>query len=79
MGLRTMLQCDRIATALLESQLEPQNLPTRHVGVSLCVEGNISAGKSTFLRFMEEELNKRSQEREQGGQAFDPVEVTLAC
>ena len=49
-GLRTLPQCRRVADALLAAARSTTT------GVSLCVEGNISAGKSTFLQEIQAEL-----------------------
>ena len=51
MGLRTMQQCRQVADAVLAAVRQQAGK-----AVSLCVEGNISAGKSTFLREIEREL-----------------------
>ena len=55
-----MLQCERIAAAVEEHEQAAASDSSARLGVSLCVEGNISAGKSTFLQLMEQELNLRS-------------------
>ena len=49
MGLRTRRQCDQIAKYLQSWQQENKQ-------VTLCVEGNISAGKSTFLNVIRKTL-----------------------
>lgn len=53
--------CEMIAAHLLELQREAaenaaQPLPAPEKKLTLCVEGNISAGKSSFLRMLTQDI-----------------------
>lgn len=60
-GIRLKKHCDMIAQHLLELQrdADADNTarlpPPKEKKLTLCVEGNISAGKSTFLRMLAQE------------------------
>jgi polynucleotide 5'-kinase involved in rRNA processing len=62
-GIRVKRHCNMIAQHLLHLQQDaddadkpPQQPTQQQKKLTLCVEGNISAGKSTFLRMLTHEL-----------------------
>ena len=69
-GIWNRRQCSRTVSHLADMEPKRERCPERSCQkVTLCVEGNISAGKSTFL----EELLKSSVELR------DIVEVSIPC
>lgn len=63
-----------IATHLLQLQREAQAaqkpLPPQEKKLTLCVEGNISAGKSTFLRMLTKEFTLHEMVEVRSSAAF---------
>ena len=80
-GLRTLQQCERVTQALKEDKARQDAKWTSRAaaGVSLCVEGNISAGKSTFLREIEREMKQQQQQGTRAQGTLDLQRLIEVC